>query len=556
MRRPLRITLLLLLASFCSLSAQNTVALTQQDQAQQMPGYNLLYPHNQTEVLLIDNCGRVVNRWDTPDTRPGNFAYLTDNGDVVIGYRPISFAGDAIWAGGGGATIERRDWGNNMIWSYTKNDASARLHHDHAVMPNGNVLAVIWINKDSLEAIAEGRDPSMIPDGNVWPDAIYELQPNAQNGADVVWEWHAWDHMVQDFDSTKNNYGVVSDHPELIDINYGPTKADWHHVNAIDYNAELDQIVLSVPNFDEIWIVDHSTTTAEAASHTGGTSNIGGDLLYRWGNPEAYGMGDSTDKQLFFQHDIHWAVPFLDTTHADYGKMVVFNNRAGADFSTANIFNPSWNSTTKSYEMSNGTYLPAAFDWTYTDPTPQDMYSTGLSSVQLLPNGNKLITVGRFGRSFELNSMDQKIWEYITPIQAGTWLSQGDPAPAMNANLTFRMKRYPWNFAAFDGRTLVGGDYLELNPDTTVCTMPAVAVADLEADKVIKMYPNPAQNELFIEKSDAKSAMIDLYDMQGKLLRSYKGSGYTIKLDLRGITPGMYLVKMNHVAAGKVMVLN
>ena len=66
-----------------------------------------------------------------------------------------------------------------------------------------------------------------------------------------------------------------------------PVRADWMHSNAVAYNAELDQVLLNVLEFNEFWIIDHSTTTAEAAGHTGGKHGKGGDLLYRWGNPRA-----------------------------------------------------------------------------------------------------------------------------------------------------------------------------------------------------------------------------------------------------------------------------
>ena len=123
--------------------------------------------------------------------------------------------------------------------------------------------------------------------------------PRGPAGGSIVWEWHLWDHLIQDYDPTKDNYGVVGDHPELIDVNYSlapfccPSgNADWTHTNAVDYNEQLDQIMLSVRNFSEIWVLDHSTTTAQAASHSGGRSGKGGDLLYRWGNPAAYRAGD------------------------------------------------------------------------------------------------------------------------------------------------------------------------------------------------------------------------------------------------------------------------
>ena len=71
------------------------------------------------------------------------------------------------------------------------------------------------------------------------------------------------------------------------------------HANGIDYNADLDQIVLSFREVSEFWVIDHNTTTEEAAGPAG-------DLLYRWGNPEAYDRGKPADRQLFFQHDAKW----------------------------------------------------------------------------------------------------------------------------------------------------------------------------------------------------------------------------------------------------------
>ena len=105
------------------------------------------------------------------------------------------------------------------------------------------------------------------------------------------------------------NYGVVGDHPELADFNYPPSGGgggggpgggsggtDWLHLNSVNYNAELDQIVVSVHNTGEIWVIDHSTSMAEAAGHTGGNSGRGGDILFRWGNPQAYDQGTGSEQ--------------------------------------------------------------------------------------------------------------------------------------------------------------------------------------------------------------------------------------------------------------------
>src|SRR5262249_47592681 len=97
---------------------------------------------------------------------------------------------------------------------------------------------------------------------------------------------------------------------------------DWMHINAVAYNAELDQVVLSSPNFCEIWIIDHGTTSEEARGHTGGHWGKGGDLLYRWGNPQAYRKGSNGEQRLFFQHNIQWIPPGL----RGEGHLLVFNN--------------------------------------------------------------------------------------------------------------------------------------------------------------------------------------------------------------------------------------
>ena len=61
----------------------------------------------------------------------------------------------------------------------------------------------------------------------------------------------------------------------------GPVRADWLHANAVAYNADLDQVLVNSPELNEFWIIDHSTSSAEAAGHNGGRYGKGGDILYR-----------------------------------------------------------------------------------------------------------------------------------------------------------------------------------------------------------------------------------------------------------------------------------
>ena len=164
--------------------------------------------------------------------------------------------------GGQGGVIEKFDWDGNLLWQYFYSDSLQSLHHDIEVMPNGNILAIAFELKSKEESIAAGRDSLMIIEDKLWPEKVIELQPFGLNGAILKWEWHMWDHLIQDFDNSKENFGVVEAHPELFNLNYTiDSIADWAHANSIAYNADLDQIALSLNSFNELVIIDHSTTT-------------------------------------------------------------------------------------------------------------------------------------------------------------------------------------------------------------------------------------------------------------------------------------------------------
>lgn len=549
-------TLFLFLIAFCGLSAQNTVGLLQYDGTKAYDGYNLFYPHFQNNTYLLDNCGRVVNTWGDTIYNPGNSVVLLENGNIVraCGRGPAS--NQWMHAGGGGELLEIRDWDNNLLWQWVLSDSLRRLHHDFAVKPNGNILAIVWEYKSVAEAVAAGRDTNYVGGQDVWPDMIIEVEPVGTDSGNIVWEWHSWDHLVQDFDSTKPNYGVVSQHPELININYDDfvgVPEDWHHANAIDYNASLAQVIISIPAFDEVWIIDQSTTTSQAAGHTGGIGGRGGDLLYRWGNPMAYDMGDSTDQQLFYQHDIHWIDQQLSPgDDPDFGKLMIYNNQVGGNYSSVVIIDPAYDMYSNIYPYNMG-YMPASPEWEYTAPTPTDMFSSGLSGAQRLKNGNTLICVGRFGRSFEITPAEEVVWEYVTPFDRGVVVTQGDTSLGMNDNLTFRMNRYGSDFAGFAGKDLTPGDPIELNPDTT-CSIVLNRAKPMEAVG-LNLYPNPASGAQFVLEHEAGRTLGFLMtDLMGReVLRGEARNGKNI-IDLMNLKNGVYLVKMETGESRKLVV--
>lgn len=540
------IVLIALISCFTFSNAQNTVGVVSYDETQTSPGYNLFYPLFQNSVYLIDNCGKIVNEWNDLGFIPGSSVELLPDGNLLK--TSSLFLGSnsgLISLAGAGDMVHLKDWDNNTLWQYTLSSATERMHHDIKAMPNGNVLILAWEKKSGIEAREAGKDTTLTQaDGFLYPDFIVEVKPEGIEGGTIVWRWNAWDHFIQDFDSTKNNYGVVSDHPELININYPPDdkSIDWLHTNAIDYNENLDHILISAPGFNEVWIIDHSTTTEEAAGHTGGNSGKGGDLIYRWGNNAAYNMGDSTDQKLFFQHDPHWIEQGLDDSDPDFGKLLLFNNQAGKDYSTVNIFAPQWDGT--EYQMlENGTYGPESFDFTYQAEVPQELFSHNISGAQKLPNGNLLICSGVQKKVLELTPQQELVWQYINPVMQNGIIEQGTPNP--NGAQLFRFNRYAEDFAGFDGKDLVSQDFVELNgkPVNEFCE--PVSVGNIVLSTNIKVWPNPATEYIAIE-SKLTLKEIEMFNANGKLVVSQKPNLNTAKIkNLQTLDKGLYYIVIN-----------
>ncbi len=446
------------LCSFPVYAQEQTVGLFLNTTSAQ-EGYTLFAPMRSSETYLIDNDGLVVHSWKSKYP-PAMTAYLLENGNLL---RALQISDTENFNNGGkGGGFELFDWDNNLLWRYFYAGSQHRQHHDIRMLPNGNVLLIAWEYKSKEEAIAAGRDSSLLKQNELWPDAIIEVQQVSADSGHIVWEWHFWDHLVQDFDSTKANYGNVKAHPELLDLNFVKTparaNADWTHFNAIDYNPQLDQILVSSHNTDEIYIIDHSTTTAEAAGHSGGNSGKGGDLLYRWGNPLVYRTGSEDDHVLFGQHNSHWIAAGLDGE----GHIMIFNNgrnRSDISYSSIDEIAPPMDES-GNYIFSDSLYGPGNLSWTYSAENPQDFFAKNISGAQRQPNGNTLICSGPTGNFFEVSSTGETVWNYINPIGIYGPIIQGE-STSTAGNAVFRAYRFAPDFAGLAGRDLTPGAALE-----------------------------------------------------------------------------------------------
>lgn len=519
--------------------AQNTIGLIEYATDVQ-DGYVLVYPDQQGSLYLLDVCGQVVHTWPDSTSVPGNGARLIADGSILRTYVDVDGGNPFFTAGGNGEHIQIKDWENEVLWDYTVSSTTECMHHDAEILPSGNVLIIAWELKTIAEAREAGRDTAGFGYATLWPEKIMEVQPDGPDSGIIVWEWHVWDHLVQDFDPLALNYGVVADHPELVDINkvnQSNNNPDWLHINSIDYNEALDQIMLSVPFLNEIWVIDHSTTTAEAASHSGGNSGKGGDLLYRWGNPAIYDQGTPADQQLFFNHAANWIGPGLQENHPDAGKIMVFNNRVEPDRSSIDVLTPPIDGS-GAYAYTAGTaFGPAARDKRYAHLGPPTMFSAGQGSGQMLPNGHVLAAAGRQGWLLQIRPDSTLSWSYILPMENGIPVPQGTEIP--DRTIMFQAEWISGADQRLQGRVLDPLGYIELNPDTTFCNLP-MSARPVERGPA-SLVATQSEGWLIVEGL-LGSGTLTIHDAMGKLVTAHRFYGERITLPVHQLAKGQYLL--------------
>ena len=424
-------------------------------------GATLVAPLRSRTTYLVDAAGETLHSWPSEWT-PGNSAYLMGDGSLL---RCGKDAGNAPYRGGGeGGRIQRIGWDGELMWDHQLANSRRRQHHDIEPLPNGNVLAIVWEGVSTEDAIAAGRDAGSIGDRGIWPDAILELKPVGASEAEVVWEWHAWDHLIQDRDREKPNYGDPAAHPHRINVNFDrrerPRSAaelereaaeqerlrglgygggddeprrgrrgrggrggrgggsDWMHTNGIDYDPATDLIAISVRSASEVWFIDHSTPTDEARTGEGGRRGRGGDLLHRFGRPASWGA--EGEQVLFHQHDPQ----FLPAAGAI--MLSVFNNgsgRPGGDRSSADVFTIPF---TEDAGFGDGPPAQPELAWTW-DGGEERIFNGHISGVQRLGNGNTLVCLGEEGRVLEVSADHRVVWEYLQDFKPDERPNQGGP---------------------------------------------------------------------------------------------------------------------------------
>lgn len=349
-------------------------------------GLVLINDAGNNRVYLMDKSAKIHHEWKLTSGL-GNDVFLLPNGKLLASLEADE---PQIELGGSGGKLQLIDKDGKVEWNFDYSSEDRITHHDAELLPNGNIIALVWERINVDEAMRNGSKLET----DLFTEAIIEINPESK---EIVWEWRAWDHIVQDIDDAKNSFGIISKNPQLIDLNYVDREdGDIMHANGIAYDQINDLIHISVNFYHEVWVIDHSTSTEVARGHTGGTFGKGGDLIYRFGNPMAY--QNPNGKKLFYSNHF----PNL-LQGEDLGKMLIFSNGTGLDQSTVYELK-----LPQTFTLEPNTDNEPEVAWSFTN---SELFAPKVSGAVKLPNGNRLITEGDFG-IWEVTESGEVVWKF------------------------------------------------------------------------------------------------------------------------------------------------
>ncbi|NVO09242.1 MAG: aryl-sulfate sulfotransferase [Bacteroidales bacterium] len=516
------------------------------DESKAYNGYTLFGTRGVT--YLIDMAGHVVHTWPI-----GTNPRLTEAGTLLdaVGGNPSN---SNVW--------KELDWNGNVVWQYTETRSGYYPHHDFEKIYNKKLSDSTFIyiaNKDltSAQCIAAGCNPS-----NNYTGAQMDVIVEVNKSGTVIWEWSFFDHVVQDIDATKSTYGAIKDNPGKINLNLrgNPVKSDWLHCNSLDYNQDLDLIVINSVH-GEFYVIDHGNTFVanDPTSSKALAASSAGDFLYRFGDPAKYNQGDPPSvldnwekataghKQIGGAHNIQWIKPGLPGA----GHFLIFNNAENlfeltpqsyifeinpylnsAGITTSQFVNPPTagyiiKNSPNSNLMKEKKNVSKQIVWSYSSKNNTSFYSTIGSSAQRLPNGNTLVCSMNDGHFFEVSPSDTSIvWEYINPMtRDGIKRIKVDNYPTYNG--VFRAYRYSKDHPALVGHDLTPGDAITgfdpdyYTPETITSTKNNEEY--LQPSSVLNQnYPNPFTYSTTIdfEIDKRRSVNVVIFDLSGRQIKT------------------------------------
>ena len=440
------------------------------------PGYAFYSSGKSCKLYDMDK--DLVHTWTSNYNCAGASRLLRDSSVMFVGRNPEDWSGGVLQSG----RFQIITWDGDVVWDFQYSSSTYCPHHN---------IDVIYYTDDPKET------PNLllacyekVSGTSSLVDKVTEIKRTGQTTGDIVWEWHAWDHRT----SSPN------DHPELLKESSTGGMGEWTHLNSVHYNRDLDQVVCGLKSFREFVIIDHSTSTQEAAGSTGGKYGMGGDILYRWGKASNYGFSGSDYLSGF--HSARWVLNKMLGTNDEVpggGNIVIFHN----DQSELLEVEPPGDGDGIYPREPNEAFGPDEPIWS------QDMSSLGRNegSIQKLPNGNYFVSDNR-SAIFEMTPAGDKVWTMsVTAMQAF---------------------KYPLTY--FDQVTPVNENTISAQKNTTP-----------------KVYLNPVCGTITISfKYLRNSAEISIFTISGKKLFSGTVNQNHFAWNAKNNPNGVYLVRIKN----------
>jgi hypothetical protein len=435
MRRTLALTAFaVMFVSVLGLAGQSVfpTGTTTYDPARAWNGFNVLSPLGTQAAIVMDMNGRIVKQWDGFNNSAGGPVRVLPNGDVIapVGARP-----------GRQESLElvQRDFAGNVIWRLDRNEQietndgktmqSLRQHHDwqREDFPAGYYSPEATPARSGSNTLVLTHTDRRVPeiaDVLLQDDRIIEISPKG----DIVWQWAAGDHVNEmGFDARARAAirgaraggaaapgragGAAAGRGAGAAGRGGAAAAfDWLHLNSATYvgpNRWFDA-------GDKRFAPNNVIISSREASLIAVVARDG-SIVWRLGPNFLESDALRAIGQIIGQHHAHLIPKGLPGA----GNLLVFDNGGPSGYGDPTGTAPRGVGI---YARPNSRVLeidPVSLKvvWSYT--APGQFFSTNISGMQRLANGNTLITEGASGRLFEVTSDRQIVWEYMHPPLTG-----------------------------------------------------------------------------------------------------------------------------------------
>jgi hypothetical protein len=242
-------------------------------------GSLLITPIKSRETLLVNGAGEDIHIWKSDYEAAAGARLMPDGRILRIAVEPLAKTFRTTGLAGG--RIQILGWEGQPIWNFWNAAVQHMVCGDALILPNGNVLMAVAEYKSNEDVIALGRDRDRVTFEGLYAPGLMEFAPNGENGGRLVWRWSAWDHVYQDRHPEKPGYETTTQ--ELLDRwNINANALRGFVISEIAYDETSDLLMITMPSLGEAWLLDHSTSTAEAVRDRGGRQEHGGRLLMRY----------------------------------------------------------------------------------------------------------------------------------------------------------------------------------------------------------------------------------------------------------------------------------